>query len=349
MGGGADRPIRDPSARRRSTEIHRHLLGMRDKLYPSLRGRPPSTEWVGSMGFTPDQLPAIGFLRPGLIVAAAFNGYGGSYTTAAGQAAASMALTGEVPDWVPEDIFSPRRFLYEEPLFLNAHDSLWRIAASLCRQLKSINRQISEAFTQGSPSRRREKIAVKDWSMIANPPSTPALGIAPDELGMFPSFEAFSAAELARLVQLMRRWDLPAGTVLFHEGSPGGSCFVVVRGTVKVSTRVRGQQRLLAQLPAGSIFGQVSLIDGEARSATCSIGEDAILAELGREACEQLFDTRSRTALKFLAALNQGLIEALRGADRQLMRLNLEGRVQWTRDQRMRATPTARRTETAAI
>lgn len=124
----------------------------------------------------------------------------------------------------------------------------------------------------------------------------------------------------------MRRWDVPRGTVLFHEGSPGGSCFIVVEGRVDVSTRVRGQQRLLAQLPAGSILGQVSLIDGEARSATCSIGQDAVLAELDREHCERLFDTRSETALKFLAALNQGLIEALRGADRQLMRLNLEGR-----------------------
>jgi glycine/D-amino acid oxidase-like deaminating enzyme/CRP-like cAMP-binding protein len=349
MGGGADRPTKHPDARRRSTEIHRRLIRMRDKYYPSLRGRPPSTEWVGSMGFTPDQLPAIGFLRPGVIVAAAFNGYGGSYTTAAGQAAASMALTNEVPDWVPEDVFSPRRFLHEEPLFLTAHDSLWRIAASLCRQLKSINRQLSDAFSQSGGVRRRKKTAAEDWNMVANPPAGSALTIAPDELRTFKPFGSFSTSELAHLVPLMRRWDVPRGTVLFHEGSPGGSCFIVLGGIVEVSTRVRGQQQLLAQLPAGSIFGQVSLIDGEARSATCSIGEDAVLAELSREQCEQLFATRSETALKFLGALNQGLIEALRGADRQLMRLNLEGRVRWTRDQRMRATPTMRRTETAAV
>jgi glycine/D-amino acid oxidase-like deaminating enzyme/CRP-like cAMP-binding protein len=349
MGGGADRPMKDPRSRRRSLEIHHKLLGIRDKLYPSLRGRPPSAEWVGSMGFTPDQLPVIGFLRPGLIVAAAFNGYGGSYTTAAGQAAASMALTGEVPDWVPEDVFSPRRFLHDEPLFLNAHDSLWRIAASLCRQLKSINRQMSDAFTQAGATRRREQIAIRPSSRTDWSPAIPAPAVDSALLRTFPTFASFSTPELAELVGIMRRWDVPKGTVLFREGSPGGSCFIVLSGTVDVSTRVRGQQRLLAQLPAGSIFGQVSLIDGEARSATCSIGQDAALAELDREQCERLFDTRSGTALKFLAALNQGLIEALRGADRRLMRLNLEGRVQWTRDQRMRATPTLRRTETAAM
>lgn len=349
MGGGADRPIKNPSSRRRSTEIHHRLIRLRDKFYPSLRGRPPSTEWVGPMGFTPDQLPAIGFLRPGVIVAAAFNGYGGSYTTAAGQAAASMALTNKVPDWAPEDVFSPRRLLREEPLFLTAHDSLWRIAASLCGQLKAINRQISDAFTHTGGRTRRKRTAVKDWSMIANPPERSTLTIAPAEIAAFLPFRSFTTAELGQLVELMRRWDVPRGTVLFHEGSPGGSCFVVLSGIVEVSTRVRGQQQLLAQLPAGSIFGQVSLIDGEARSATCSIAQDAVLAEVGRKQCEQLFATRSETALKFLGALNQGLIEALRGADRQLMRLNLEGRVRWTRNQRMRATPATRSTETAAM
>ena len=44
------------------------------------------------MGFTPDPFPALGVLHPGLVVAAAFNGYGGSYTTAAGEAAAGVGL-----------------------------------------------------------------------------------------------------------------------------------------------------------------------------------------------------------------------------------------------------------------
>jgi glycine/D-amino acid oxidase-like deaminating enzyme len=61
------------------------------------------------MGFTPDQMPAIGAVREGLIVAAGFSGYGGSFTTAAGEAAAWVALTGRAPDWAPPSAFSPRR------------------------------------------------------------------------------------------------------------------------------------------------------------------------------------------------------------------------------------------------
>ncbi|HZO18560.1 MAG TPA: FAD-binding oxidoreductase, partial [Gemmatimonadaceae bacterium] len=138
MGGGADRPVRSPSSRRRSPRVHAKLLALRSRFFPELEGRPPSAEWIGAMAFTPDQLPAIGFLRPGVIVAAGYNGYGGSFTTAAGLAAARMALTSSTPEWVPEDVFSPRRLLKSEPLFMTAKDSLWRIATSLCRQLKVV-------------------------------------------------------------------------------------------------------------------------------------------------------------------------------------------------------------------
>src|SRR5262249_33858788 len=101
MGGGDDRPMQDPASRRRSPEVHARLLGLRDKFSPERAGRPPSAEWVGPMAFTPDGLPCIGFLRPGLVIAAGYNGYGGSYTTAAGHAAAEMTITDAVPDALP--------------------------------------------------------------------------------------------------------------------------------------------------------------------------------------------------------------------------------------------------------
>lgn len=112
MGGGPDRKVENPQSRDRSLEVHQLLVKERDLLYPELKGIPPSREWVGPMGYTPDQLPAIGLLRPGLIVIAGFNGYGGSYTTAAGQAAAYMVMSnGIAPEWAPQDVFSPRRLL----------------------------------------------------------------------------------------------------------------------------------------------------------------------------------------------------------------------------------------------
>jgi glycine/D-amino acid oxidase-like deaminating enzyme len=109
FGGGDDRPLDDPRSRRRDEEVHRLLIELRDGFFPELQGRPPSAEWIGPMGFTPDQLPAVGLLRPGVVVAAGFNGYGGSYTTASGEAAAELALTGEAPPWLDAEVFAPGR------------------------------------------------------------------------------------------------------------------------------------------------------------------------------------------------------------------------------------------------
>ena len=329
MGGGPDRPMRTPSSRRRSPAVHAALLALRDRFYPELRGQPPSAEWIGPMAFTPDQLPAIGMLRPGVVVAAGYNGYGGSYTTAAGLAASEMALTGHPPEWLPADVFSPRRLTSAAPIFLSEKDGLWRIASSLCRQLKAVNRQISEVLTlrtdkvaSAVPGQRPPRVS---QMMSAAGVAALETRVDPARLGALPAFEGFTPGELQSLASELHRIDLAAGTRLFVEGEAGGTCFVVVDGLVDVSVKVRGEPQLLAQLGPGSIFGQASLIEGEPRSTSCSIREDVVLAEIDRAACERLLeDTSSPVALKLLAALNHGLVEALRTADRQLMRLEAE-------------------------
>jgi glycine/D-amino acid oxidase-like deaminating enzyme/CRP-like cAMP-binding protein len=320
MGGGDDRPMTNPSSRRRSRAIHDQLLNLRDRFYPELQGRPPSSEWTGPMGFTPDELPCIGFLREGVVVAAGFNGYGGSYTTAAGFAAAEMATSGATPEWLPEDIFSPRRLLSREPFFMSQRDSLWRIALSLCRQLNLVNGQISEAISL-SRSRPPTMQTSGPAANAARQGITAAI-VGSDLLSGLPTFANFDKAEIESILSMMRGWRCTEGARLFAEGDPGGSCFIVAKGTINVTLEVRGEKELLAQLLPGSIFGQVSLITGEPRNATCAASSDSLVLELERQPCEQLLNGRSRLALKFLAALNQGLILALRGADRRLMQIN---------------------------
>lgn len=319
MGGGADRRMTNPASRRRSPQIHAQLIALRDQFYPELRGQPPSAEWIGPMGFTPDGLPCIGFLRPGLIIAAGFNGYGGTYTTAAGHAAAHMARTGTAPDWVPDDVFSPHRFATAEPVFMSEKDSLWRIAASLCNQLDLVNARMSEALSiQPRTQRLSPNLSVDGADARMRSAS---LMVTPEEIKAFPLFAIFALDEIRDLLALMESWRCPKGSQLFSQGSPGGSCFLIVRGAVDVSLEVHGEDQLLARLGPGSILGQVSVITGAPRNASCSAASDALIAELQCTPCEHLLNGGTPMALKFLAALNEGLIAALRGADRRLMKL----------------------------
>lgn len=320
FGGGADRPMANPSSRRRSRGIHDQLLGLRDSFFPELTGQPPSAEWVGPMGFTPDQLPAIGWLRPGLIIAAGFNGYGGSYTTAAGEAASVMALRDEAPDWVPQDVFSPTRFLSDTPLFLNEHDSLWRIVGSLCHQLRSVTRQLSDAAPSAPPPPVRR---------TAGAPSSGegrAVEVSLADARVLRPFAHFDDEELSEVLSLMRTERVPAGACLFKEGDPCESCYIIVEGSIKVSVLAQGTQQKLTSLTVGAVFGEMSLIERKPRSATCIVGTEAVLLELDRSGCDELFGRRSPAALKLLAALSEGLIVALRRADRMLVRLERAAR-----------------------
>jgi hypothetical protein len=320
IGGGADRPMSNPSSRRRSSAVHAKLISLRDQFYPELVGQPPSTEWVGPMAFTPDGLPSIGFLRPGLVIAAGYNGYGGSYATAAGSAAADMAMTDVVPDSLPEEIFSPRRFLTKAPLFVTERQGLWRIAVSLCHQIQTVNQKIAEALTlQGAASVLQKRRPGKTRSPTGR--SQPARGLSPRALQGLAAFKNFSVSEIRHLLKFMRRWDIAENTIVFTEGSPGGTCFIVVAGEIDVNIDARNQQQLLATLSPGSVFGQMSLFGKERRSATCSVRTDSIVLEIEAKSCERLLQGGTATALKFLAMLNEGLILALRGADLRLMQL----------------------------
>jgi CRP-like cAMP-binding protein len=140
-------------------------------------------------------------------------------------------------------------------------------------------------------------------------------------MSTFALFRDFTRDELTKIAAMTRRRSLTAGSIVCAEGGPGGSCFFLLRGVVGVTVNDAGREQRVARLAPGSVFGQVSLIENEPRSATCSVLKDALLLEMQRDDCRALLDTRSETATKLLAALNEGLIVALRAADRYLMRL----------------------------
>lgn len=78
---------------------------------------------------------------------------------------------------------------------------------------------------------------------------------------------------------------LPAGHVVFAEGQPGQSCFLLARGSVRVLARNdSGEVAEVASLSGGAIFGEMSLITGSARSATVEVTGETDLLELGPEA-----------------------------------------------------------------
>jgi CRP-like cAMP-binding protein len=99
------------------------------------------------------------------------------------------------------------------------------------------------------------------------------------------TFQLFSECALFRnlehrekeaLFTCVRIRDFAASETIFAVGSPGDSMMIVLRGTVQISvsspfqisvSSPKGQRHVLAILSPGQIFGEISVLDGEARSA----------------------------------------------------------------------------------
>ena len=85
-----------------------------------------------------------------------------------------------------------------------------------------------------------------------------------------PLFAGFDDAELERLAGEFFERSFRSGETLAGEGDSGRSFFVIESGEVAVS--VRGNP--VATLGPGSNFGEIALIDRQARSATITAEND---------------------------------------------------------------------------
>ena len=141
--------------------------------------------------------------------------------------------------------------------------------------------------------------------------------------------------ELLQSVSLF--WDLPneqlgyiahqmipkkytSGEYFFLEDSEGEQCFFVIRGSVKVTRLSKdGREVILAILSEGEFFGEMSLLDGDARSANVIALEDTKVFTLNRQDFLNVIKENPLIAIELLKVLGQ----RLRKSDRQITSLSL--------------------------
>ena len=92
---------------------------------------------------------------------------------------------------------------------------------------------------------------------------------------------SLSGEQRAQLVASSRALLYEAGQVIVREGDPGASMFLVRRGEAAV--RLAGADGEVARHGEGGFFGEMSLLTGDARSATVTAVTDCELIEIGAE------------------------------------------------------------------
>ncbi|MFW6051195.1 MAG: Crp/Fnr family transcriptional regulator [Myxococcota bacterium] len=120
-------------------------------------------------------------------------------------------------------------------------------------------------------------------------------------------------AERAKLFERYGR-TYAAGTVVYAEGEPADTCYLVQGGRVRLVKDVRGAERSLTVLRAGDLFGEDALMPGASRQATAvALAELHVLA-LDRETLGTLLTGTPGAALGLL----EQLVRRLQQAEEQL-------------------------------
>jgi CRP/FNR family cyclic AMP-dependent transcriptional regulator len=131
-----------------------------------------------------------------------------------------------------------------------------------------------------------------------------------DGAQMLRDFEWLQIEALSAYVQLYRA---SPGSVLFSEGDQGDFMCIVLKGRVDIRKQdIKCADKSVATVQAGRSFGEMALVDGEVRSATALVKDEALLAVLTKDSFMSIRRDKPSLAIDLLIKFAQTLSQRLR-------------------------------------
>lgn len=122
-------------------------------------------------------------------------------------------------------------------------------------------------------------------------------------------FKDFSNIELAKLLGKLDKVKGQAGDMLFEQGDPGDSMYLIESGRVELfSQKQDGTRQSLASLQDGDTLGEMALLTNEPRSATAIIAAESVLYYIDRETFDRLVIEQPQISSYFIRLLSQRLV-----------------------------------------
>jgi small-conductance mechanosensitive channel/CRP-like cAMP-binding protein len=123
-----------------------------------------------------------------------------------------------------------------------------------------------------------------------------------DALQRVPFLQPLDEAERRRLAEQITLQSFAADETIIRHGDPGECFYIVASGRLSVTTQ-RGVE--VAVLGRGDYFGEMSLMTGEARSATVSALEDTELYVVDKASFERIIKTHTELVDKIATRLSE--------------------------------------------
>lgn len=135
-----------------------------------------------------------------------------------------------------------------------------------------------------------------------------------------PLFENFNLVEVRLMSHFMNVYRAEVGQEIVREGEPGDFMMLMLEGRIEVFKRDRwNAPRLIASLGPGDTVGEMSMIDGEPRFATCVAADRTLLSVLTREALARIILEQPILGAKILMELVLMLSQRLRQTSQRLL------------------------------
>jgi CRP/FNR family cyclic AMP-dependent transcriptional regulator len=136
-------------------------------------------------------------------------------------------------------------------------------------------------------------------------------GVTPDTVvERFPGLAEAGDEALATLLEAARLHQADAGEALVAEGTPSDEVFLVLDGTLDITTGGRH----MASVGAGAYFGEVSLLDPGPAGATIVTDQGCSVLRLGRDRLEQLRESDPALAATLVGDVLRSLVARTRSA-----------------------------------
>lgn len=127
-------------------------------------------------------------------------------------------------------------------------------------------------------------------------------------LEKIPLFAALGPAGLRRLLEGAVPKRFAAGKVVVHQGTASTHVFAIIRGQLRAVTRGEdGREATLGFMGAGEVFGEVSMLEGDLRSATVIAVDDCEVLLVDRRDFLNSLESSPGLAVKVIEVLARRL------------------------------------------
>lgn len=133
-------------------------------------------------------------------------------------------------------------------------------------------------------------------------------------------FEGFERSDVIGVARHMRCFRAPVGREIIREGDSGEFMLLLLQGNIEIiKAGGAGLAHRISVVRPGETLGEMSLVDGEPRFASCLAIDQVTFAVLDREGLQQIFDDEPHLGIKILRELLKLLNQRLRDTGQRLV------------------------------